>query len=402
MKRVVVTGMGMISCLGTGVEENWSNIAAGLSGIRKMKSFDASRYRGQCGGEASGFAAASLDNLRGVRLDRASHLLIHAVREALANAGICDIIQDREVFLSLGTTLGGMLSGQKFHNEVLHKGLQRARVSLISDYMAHYQPVNVFREFNIKGDTLLFSDACASGTNAVGYALRSIRSGTHSISICGGYDTMSEFTFAGFNSLMAVSPTICRPFDKNRDGLVLGEGAGILVLEELEHAISRGAPIVAEVIGYGESSDAYHMTSPDPSGNQASSAIDSALTDAGLPEIDYINAHGTGTKFNDSMEAGAIAKSFGDNTLTIPVSSVKPMIGHMLGAAGAVEAIISILAVNTNTAPLNLNYDTPDPECGLHIIKETLKRDIKTALSNSFGFGGSNASLIVREYPWRD
>jgi len=402
LKRVVVTGMGMITSLGTGTEENWPHIAAGLSGIKKMESFDAARYRGQYGGEAKGFVSASLDNLKDVRLDRASHLLIHTVREALANAGIAGLIEDREVFLSLGTTLGGMLSGQIFHNEVIQKGLHKARVSLVSDYMAHYQPVNVFREFNIKGDTMLFSNACASGTNAIGYASRSIRDGKYSISLCGGYDVMSEFTFAGFNSLMAVSPTLCRPFDKNRDGLALGEGAGILVLEELEHALNRNAPIVAEVTGYGESSDAYHMTSPDPAGSQASKAINRALTDAGCPEVDYINAHGTGTKYNDSMEAGAIAKSFGEKARTIPVSSVKPMIGHLLGGAGAVEAIISILAINNKTVPPNLNYDTPDPECGLNIIKQTLKKNIKTALSNSFGFGGSNASLIVREYPWKD
>ena len=209
---------------------------------------------------------------------------------------------------------------------------------------------------------------------------------------------MSEFTFAGFNSLMAVSPTLCRPFDKNRDGLVLGEGAGILVLEELQNALDRKADIIAEVSGYGESADAHHMTSPDPSGNQASAAMNSALKDAGYPDIDYINAHGTGTIFNDVMEAGAIAKTFGDRAATIPVSSIKPMIGHLLGGSGAVEAIVSILAICHKALPPNLNYESRDPECDLNIVKETSGCNVKTVLSNSFGFGGSNASIILEEY----
>lgn len=397
-KRVVVTGMGIITAHGVGIEANWSRAASGVSAIGEITSFDASRYRGRCGGEAKEFVSASVRRLKTSRLDRASHLLVHTVREALDKAHINVSGLDSEVFLSLGTTLGGMLSGQMFHREVMEKGLDRARTSLVSDYLAHYQPVNLFREFGLRGDTILFSDACASGANAVGHAYRSIRSGKYSIALCGGYDTMSEFTFAGFNSLMAVTPAVCRPFDRNRDGLVLGEGAGILVLEEHEYALGRNAPVFAEVAGYGESSDAHHMTSPDPSGKQASNAINNALADAGHPAVDYINAHGTGTKFNDVMEARAIAESFGDRAGSVPVSSVKPMIGHLLGGAGAAEAIISILAINNKMLLPNLNYETPDPECSLNIVKKASPHDVKTVLSNSFGFGGSNASLIFREY----
>ena len=394
--------MGIITALGADIQTNWSGIKAGVSGIKKITSFDSSRYRAESGGEAEEFTPASLKNLRAARLDRASRLLIHTVREALSDAGILNLQNETDVLLSLGTTLGGMLSGQAFHREALRKGLRRARLSLTVDYLAHHQPAHLFREFQMQGDSMIFSNACASGTNAVGYAFHSIRKREYDIAICGGYDTMSEFTFAGFNSLMAVTPALCRPFDKHRDGLALGEGAGILVLEALDHALQRNAPVFAEVAGYGESADAYHMTSPEPSGMQASRAINNALRDAGYPAVDYINAHGTGTKFNDIMEARAIAGSLGDKAKTVPVSSIKPMIGHLLGGAGAVEAIVSVLSIIHKTIPPNLNYETPDPECDLNIVRETMQSDVRTALSNSFGFGGVNASIIFREYPWEN
>lgn len=388
----------MITACGIGTDENWSAMAEGHSGIKEIQSFDASKYRGKFGGEAHSFTTYAIEKLKKARLDRASLMLIHTVRQALVQAGASGSIQGEDTLVSLGTTLGGMLSGQAFHNEVLQKGIDRARVSLISDYLAHYQPVNIIREFGLRGDTVSFSNACASGTNAIGYGYRLIRNGEYGMAVCGGYDTMSEFTFAGFNALMAVSPTLCRPFDKNRDGLVLGEGAGIVVLEGLQHALDRGADILAEVGGYGESADAYHMTSPDPTGKQASSAMNNALRDAGHPEIDYINAHGTGTRLNDVMEAGAIRRSFGDRAGTIPVSSIKPMIGHILGGAGAVEAIVSILAIRNKALPPNLNYETPDDECDVNVVRESAGRNVKTVLSNSFGFGGANASLIFREH----
>jgi 3-oxoacyl-[acyl-carrier-protein] synthase II len=397
-KRVVVTGTGIITACGTGPDENWAAMSAGKSGIREIQSFDPSKYRGKCGAEVRGFTFPDVEKLKKVRLDRASLLLIHAVRQALVQAGVDGSIQNEDVLVSLGTTLGGMLSGEAFHREVIQRGLERARVSLTSDYLAHYQPVNVMREFNLRGDTVSFSNACASGTNAIGYGYRCIRSGEYGVAVCGGYDTMSEFTFAGFNALMAVSPTLCRPFDRKRDGLVLGEGAGIVVLEEMHHALDRGADILAEVAGYGESADAYHLTSPDPSGRLASKAMNNALEDAGCPEIDYINAHGTGTELNDVMEARAIRLSFGDRAGSIPVSSIKPMVGHILGGAGAVEAIVSILVIRHKVLPPNLHYETPDHECDLHIVRESTGRDVKTVLSNSFGFGGANASLILGEY----
>jgi 3-oxoacyl-[acyl-carrier-protein] synthase II len=399
-RRVVVTGMGIITAHGSGKEANWEKIRAGKSGIGKIAAFDTSGYSCNAGGEATGFTTAPLLNLSGRRLDRASHLLVQATREALTEAGILEDIKNTPALLSLGTTLGGMLSGEAFHKEALQKGLEKARLSKISDYLAHSQSVNLFREFTLKGDFLVFSDACASGANAIGHAFREIRYGSCNVAIAGGYDTMSEFTFAGFSSLTAMTRNLCRPFDRDRDGLVLGEGAGILILEEFDHAVQRNARIFGEIAGFGESSDAYHMTSPEPSGRTAAIAIARALADAGNPSIDYINAHGTGTPYNDVMEARAIANVFGDQASSIPVSSVKPMIGHLLGGAGAVEAILSLLSITYKSIPPNINYDTPDPDCALKIVTEAVSHDIKTVLSNSFGFGGSNAAIILRECAW--
>ncbi len=398
-RRIVITGTGIVTALGTGQEANRAKIFAGTSAVGEITAFNAKKYRGKLGGEAREFVSAELNNISGVRLDRASHLLIQAAREALAEADIIDTIKDMPLFLSLGTTLGGMFSGEMFHKEVLAKGLERARLSLLTDYMAHCQAINLLREFELRGDFRTFSNACASGTNAVGHAFRSLQSGEHDVAICGGYDTMSEFTFAGFNSLMAVTPDLCRPFDKNRDGLVLGEGAGILVLEELEHAEKRRAFIIGEIKGYGESSDGYHMTSPDPDGKGAAAAISMALQDAGQQSVDYINAHGTGTPLNDAMESRAIALAFGQEAAAIPVSSIKPLIGHLLGAAGAVEAIVSLFAIKDQMLPPNINFETPDPGCELNIVTGShMKCDIGTVLSNSFGFGGANASIILGKY----
>ena len=398
-KRVVVTGIGIITAHGIGKEANWSKVRSGTACIGEISSFDSLKYRGKHGGEAKEFRAAPLRLLEVKRLDRASLLLIGAAREALSDAGLDSGI-NAAVLLSVGTTLGGMLSGEAFHKEVIAKGLDRGRLSLVADYLAHNQAINLFKEFRLRGDFNVFSNACASGTNAIGHAFNSIRGGNYEIALCGGYDTMSEFTFAGFNALMAITPELCRPFDNNRSGLVLGEGSGILVLEELGHAIKRNARILGEVAGYGESSDAHHMTSPEPSGANAASAVTSAVLDAGGPVVDYINAHGTGTRYNDTMEAKALVIAFGKRAGGIPVSSIKPMIGHLLGGAGAVEAIISLLSIIHKTLPPNINYEVPDPGCDLNVVTEAAQHPIKTVLSNSFGFGGSNAALVLKEYEW--
>ncbi len=396
-RRVAVTGIGIITALGIGKKQNLSGIIKGQNAVKEITSFDVSGYRGKTGGEIPGFNfSKKLKRLKPSRLDRATKLLLTAIDEALCEAGLANSLSP-DTSLVLGTTLGGMLSGMAYHKEIISG--KNARPSLLLDYLAHYQATHIAKEYVLNNAALTISNACASGTNAIGIAYNEIRAGNADTAIAGGYDTMCEFTFAGFNSLQAVTQTLCRPFDKNREGLVLGEGAGILMLEEMSHAVSRNANIIAEIIGYGESSDAFHMTAPEPNGNGASLAISRALNSAGIGtgDIDYINAHGTGTPYNDVMEARAIKKVFGSASKNIPVSSVKSMTGHLLGSAGAVEAIITIMAMNNGILPPNINYKTPDPECLLNIVdKAGQKTSIKRATSNSFGFGGANAVIVLQ------
>lgn len=398
-RRVVVTGAGIITGLGEGLQINWERMLRGESSVSEISSFDTSRYRGKKGSEIKGLRIPSLKHLNVKRIDRATILLVIAIREAIKDSGIePEQLEDIPVLVSLGTTLGGMLSGEAFHKAVLNKGLKRAPLSLVMDYLAHCQARNIFKEFGLTGDYMIFSDACASGTNAIGMAYRSVSSGECDIAICGGYDTMSEFTFSGFNALMAVSPTVCRPFDRDRDGLVLGEGAGIIVLESLDFALQRDARILCEIAGYGSTSDAHHMTAPDTSGKSAAKAMYKAWHEAGFIKIDYINAHGTATKYNDIMESKAINMVFGQKAKDIPVSSIKPLVGHTLGAAGAIEAIVCIMSILYNQIPPNINLVNPAPECPVNVITKAQQRQIRTTMSNSFGFGGSNAAIVFKEF----
>ena len=389
--------MGIITALGVGKKENISGILEGQNAIKKIASFDVSGYRGKTGGEISGFNfSKKLKQLKPSRLDRATKLLLTSIDEAVAEAGLLNRLPSNTPVI-LGTTLGGMLSGEAYHRNIVSG--KKAKPSLLLDYLAHYQAIHIAEEYGLDSAAFTISNACASGTNAIGLAYNEIRAGNAEIALAGGYDTMCEFTFAGFNSLQAVTQTLCRPFDKNRDGLVLGEGVGIIVLEEMSCAVSRNANIIAEIIGYGESSDAFHITRPEPSGDGAGLAISRALTCAGVgaSDIDYINAHGTGTPYNDAMEARAIQKIFGNASQNIPVSSIKSMIGHLLGGAGAVEAVITVMAMNKGVLPPNINSQTPDPDCPLNIVdKSEQPASIKRAVSNSFGFGGANAAIIFQ------
>ena len=389
--------MGIITALGVGKKENISGILEGQNAIKKIASFDVSGYRGKTGGEISGFNfSKKLKQLKPSRLDRATKLLLTSIDEAVAEAGLLNRLPSNTPVI-LGTTLGGMLSGEAYHRNIVSG--KKAKPSLLLDYLAHYQAIHIAEEYGLDSAAFTISNACASGTNAIGLAYNEIRAGNAEIALAGGYDTMCEFTFAGFNSLQAVTQTLCRPFDKNRDGLVLGEGVGIIVLEEMSCAVSRNANIIAEIIGYGESSDAFHITRPEPSGDGAGLAISRALTCAGVgaSDIDYINAHGTGTPYNDAMEAKVIQKIFGNASQNIPVSSIKSMIGHLLGGAGAVEAVITVMAMNKGVLPPNINYQTPDPDCPLNIVdKSEQPASIKRAVSNSFGFGGANAAIIFQ------
>ncbi|MBI5561796.1 MAG: beta-ketoacyl-[acyl-carrier-protein] synthase family protein [Deltaproteobacteria bacterium] len=397
-RRAVITGMGILTALGTGKEANLSGVIEGSSGIALITSFDTTGYRVRTGGEVKDPEISRPATGKLARHDRATRLLLAAAAEAMAEASVArGLPEETPVFA--GTTLGGMIGGVAYHRALMAGG--RPRPALIMDYLSHLQAAHLRDRLGLKGEISTVSNACASGANAIGFAFKEIQSGCAEAAIAAGYDTMCEFTYAGFNSLQALSPTVTRPFDRDRDGLALGEGGAVFVMEELGRAKARGARIIAEVIGYGESTDAYHITRPDPSGAGAARAMQMAIVDAGVDpaDIDYINAHGTGTPPNDSMEAAAIKTVFGPHASRVPVSSTKPMTGHLLGGAGAVEAAISIMAMNAGVLPPNLNYRTPEPGFNLNVIDRPGERAvIKTILSNSFGFGGANAALVIRRY----
>lgn len=399
-RRVAITGMGIVTAHGLGKAANWRKTTAGESSLGPVTLFDAAKYRTRQAGEVRDLPLPPWSRLRASRLDRASHLLHHAFAEALAESGLeAGELAEARPIVALGTTLGGMPSGERYHKAFVRRGPGGANPFLLSDHLAHCQGLHLMEEFRIPGTPRVFSNACASGANAVGFAFLAVRAGEAEAAVCGGYDPLCEFVFAGFHALQALTPELCRPFDRNRSGLALGEGAGILLIEEWERARNRGARILGEILGYGESSDAFHMTRPDPEARGAEAALRRALASAAVgPEsVDYINAHGTGTPLNDPAEAKAIRRVLGPAAERIPVSSVKPLIGHLLGAAGAVEGILTLLALREQTIPPNLNYETPDPEVGLPIAAVAARSDrMEVALSNSFGFGGANATLVLR------
>jgi 3-oxoacyl-[acyl-carrier-protein] synthase II len=391
--------MGIVTSHGIGQAVNWMKTVAGESGIRPITLFDTAGYRAKQAGQLVELPAAPWSRCRPGRMDRASTLLYHAMAEALGEAGATAADRDPAPVVALGTTLGGMGSGQRYHEAYVRKGPARARPSLVVDHLAHCQPLALMREFSLAGTPRVFSNACAAGANALGYGFRAVRDGLADLAICGGYDALCEFAFAGFHALQALTTECCRPFDRDRSGLALGEGAGVMVLEAWDRAARRGVRIRGEILGCGESSDAFHMTRPGPDGAGAALAVQLALKDAGIsPQaVDYVNAHGTGTPFNDRSEAAALGLALGPRAREVPVSSIKSMLGHLLGGAGAVEAILTARALEEQWLPPNLNYETPDPDCDLRIVRRAEQaRDLTVALSNSFGFGGANATLVLR------
>ena len=392
----------MVTSHGLGKAVNWRKTRAGESSIRSITLFDTAAYRTTRAGQVADLPPAPWRRIRTSRVDRASHLLYHAVAEALDEAGLTAADWDAaRCVVALGTTLGGMASGEQYHRVYVQEGPARARPSRVVDHLAHAQPLHVMEEFSLGGVPRVFSNACASGANAVGYGFDLVRSGRGDLALCGGYDPLCEFAFAGFHSLQALTTDLCRPFDRHRSGLAIGEGAGIFLLEAWDRAMARGARILGEIVGYGESNDGFHMTRPEPEGRSAAAALRQALQDArvAVEDVDYVNAHGTGTSFNDAAETAALLAALGPRARGIPVSSSKSMIGHLLGGAGAVEGILTVLALATGWLPPNVNYETPDPQCDLRIVRAAARAEgLRVALSNSFGFGGTNSALIVKKY----
>ncbi|HEX3890568.1 MAG TPA: beta-ketoacyl-[acyl-carrier-protein] synthase family protein [Verrucomicrobiae bacterium] len=399
--RVVVTGAGIVTALGVGWRKNADGFRAGKKAFRPVTLFDVSRQRSKIAAEVDlpqEFPATKLSANSLRRLNRASKMLLHAAHEAWTQAGW----QPQENLpVVLGSTSGEMSFGEKYVRQTIKSPLSKKnQPTRIRHYQVQQQGLDLCNAFDFCGPITTISNACASGANAIGHAFEMLRNGRAEKVLTGGYDALCHLTFAGFDSLQALSPTPCRPFDAQRDGLTLGEGAAILTLETLEHARKRNAEILGEIIGYGATTDTHHLTQPHPEGNAAFAAMAAACACAKVsPEqIDYVNAHGTATPQNDATESAAINRWAGARAKNLPVSSTKSSIGHLLGAAGAVEAVVCLMALRGQFLPPQTSLNKIDPACNFEIVREPTDKKIEIALSNSFGFGGANASLIFRRW----
>ena len=409
MKRVVITGIGAVTPVGKDAPSTWESICAGRHGITKIDRFDTEDLGVSVAALVKDFDPSSiLDRKEQRRTDTYCQFALYAATEALRDCG-SDLkdLDPYRVGVIIGSGIGGMQTFEENHQKFLEKGPGRVSVFFIPMMISNMAAGNISIRPGFKGANFAPVTACASSAHAVGEAFRLIRNGYLDACVAGGAEaTVTKFAMAGFNNMGALSRSTdpdraSIPFDKERDGFVMGEGAGVLILEELEHAKARGARIYAEVAGYGATGDAHHITSPAPDGEAAAKAMELAYTEAGLTpaDIDYINAHGTSTPVNERYETIAIRKALGDAARTVAVSSTKSMTGHMLGAAGAVEAMLTALALRDGILPPTVGYKVPDEECDLDVVPNTArKQDIRAALSNSLGFGGHNAALCLKKY----
>jgi 3-oxoacyl-[acyl-carrier-protein] synthase II len=401
--RVVITGAGIITSMGIGWRENADGFKKGRSALREISVFDASRQRVQRAGEVQfdrPLPKTLLTKRQLARLDRASRLLLFAGTEAMSQAGWSSEELARDpVPLCLGTSAGAMTLGEDyFKSKTRRPGNARGLAEKVTLYQPHTQAQFLMDALGFTGPVTIIANACASGANAIGHAFHFIKSGRAKRAVAGGYDALAEMVFAGFDSLQALSTTTPRPFDANRDGLALGEGAGVVTLERYEHAVARGADIIAEICGYGAATDLHHLTQPHPQGEAALLSMTRACEEARMRPggVRYINSHGTGTPLNDAAEGMAIQRWAGADVGKVMVSSTKGSIGHLLGGAGAVEAIICLLAMREGFVPPNAAIETPDPVCTFDLVREPREADLDCVLTNSFGFGGANATLVMR------
>ncbi len=409
-RRVVVTGVGLVTPLGTGVEKTWSALCAGISGIGPITRFDASEVGVNIAAEVKDFQVEDhIDKKVAKHLDLFVQYAVAAAGEALRNADLQITAENATRVASImGCGLGGLPTIEKYHQVVMEKGTKRITPFFIPMVIPNMGAGQISIIYGTKGPNLSLTTACAAGTHAVGEAFRSIVNDECDVAITGGSESViCPLAVGGFHAMKALSTRndqpekASRPFDRDRDGFIISEGAGVLILEELEHALARGAEMYAEVAGYGLSSDGYHMAAPPEDGNGAVRCMQMALKDAGMrPEdVDYINAHGTSTPLNDVVETRAIKTAFGDQAYKVAISSTKSMTGHMLGGAGGIEAVFTALAVKHQIAPPTMNLENPDPECDLdYVPNQARKMKIRAAMSNSFGFGGTNAVLIMKQY----
>ena len=408
-KRVVVTGLGAISPIGNDVNEIWKSIEEKKCGIDEITAFDTTNFKTKLAGEIKNYDSSKyFDVKQAKRLDKVSQYAIIAAREAFKDSKITkENTNLNNVGIFVGSGIGGIETIQKQCETNTLKGNSRVSPMFIPMGIVNMPAGNIAIDLGLKGESISIVTACSSATHSIGEAYRAIKHGYEEVVLAGGSEApICEVGLAGFENMKALSHSTDKnrasiPFDKERSGFVMGEGAAVIVLEELEHAKKRGAHIYAEIVGYGATSDAYHITSPDPNGEGGARAMQRAIDDAKITpeEIDYINAHGTSTHLNDSTETKAIKAVLKDYAKKVKVSSTKGNTGHLLGAAGSIEAIISIKAIENSLVPPTINYKVPDEECDLDIVpNEPVKQDINVVMSNSLGFGGHNASIILRKF----
>ncbi len=408
--RVVITGLGVVTSLGMGKEAFWNALISGVSGISTVTRFDVTDYPTKIAGEIKDFNPQDfIDKKEARRMDRFAQFAVAGSALALEDAGLDLSRKDLDrVGVSLGTGIGGTESFEEQHRVLLDKGPGRVSPFFVPMMIGNMGAGQISIQFGIRGPNITIVNACAASANAVGEAFRILQRGKAEVMLAGGAEAaVTPMSMAGFNAMRAMSVNnefpekASRPFDLNRDGFVMSEGSGIMVLETLEHAEARGAHIYAEVAGYGCTADAYHITSPSPDGEGARKSMAEALGDAGIlpQEVNYINAHGTSTPLNDKYETIAIKNLFGDHAPSLAVSSTKSMTGHLLGASGAVEGIASALTIENGIIPPTINYETPDPECDLdYVPNHSRQQAVEVALSNSFGFGGHNVTIAFRKF----
>jgi 3-oxoacyl-[acyl-carrier-protein] synthase II len=392
--RVAVVAAGVVSPLGFGLSETLDSLRGARDCITRVTRFPVTECRCKTAGQVSDerLFDGRRDASRTQRLHRTSHMMIQALGEAVRQGP-----EFKPELTIIGTTSGGMSNGEDYYRSLHRHGNLRHSPTWIANYPPQKPVIDAQETFGISAPCQVIANACASGTNAIGHAFECVRSGRYQCVLTGGYDALSELVFVGFDSLQASTPEKCRPFDRHRTGMVLGEGAAILVLENFDAACARGAPILAEIAGYGVSTDNFHLTQPDPSGIGPRRAMELALQSAqiALTAVDYVNAHGTATLFNDAAEGKAIGELLG----RVPISSTKSMMGHSLGAAGAIEAIVCLLALQHQFLPPNINFRAPDKDIELDVVaNEARSAALRTVLSNSFGFGGTNASIVMRKF----
>jgi len=409
-RRVVLTGIGTINPIGLNAGEFWESLLAGKSGSDKITRFDTTDYATKIAAEVKGFDAEQHFEKKELRrLDPFAQYAIVAAREAIHSSGVNLENENRDqIGVIVGSGIGGMLSFEEEMTKLINQGPRRISPFFIPQMISDIAAGHISMEFGLKGPNYATVSACATSGHAIGAAAMAIQRGDADMMVCGGSEAaVTPMGIGGFNAMKAISTNndnpkkASRPFDLNRDGFVMGEGAGIIFLEELEHAKARGAKIIAEIAGIGFTADAYHLTAPAPGGEGAVRAMRKCLEDGELnvKDIDYINAHGTSTPYNDKNETQAIKTVFGEHAYKLAISSTKSMTGHMLGAAGAIELIVSALAIKESKIPPTINYETPDPECDLdYTPNKYAEREVRAVISNTFGFGGHNACISIKKY----